>query len=162
MWDEICRYLPTFPSAVVTGIDRAGYPFSVQCHPEPDSAARVLRLVLPDYVGFQRGPAGLLCHMHDERLWNLRSFIVRGTLEKDSLGWLFRPEQFIPGAGLGGMLGLIKFLRDGRRTADQYLKKRGMARPQVAWDEIHATWAAVKERRLMNAANRSLKTRSEA
>lgn len=148
MWDEICKYLPTFPSAVVTGIDRSGYPFSVRCHPEPDAEAQVLRLNLPEYPGIQTGPAGLLCHMHDEYLWNLRSFIVRGMLERDSQGWLFRPKQFIPGAGAGGIITLIKFLRDGRRTAAHYLKKRGMARPKVAWDDIHATWAVVKERNL--------------
>lgn len=145
MWDELVKYLSTYRSAVVTGIDPSGYPFSVRCQPEPDAGVRVLRVVVPEYANIQPGPAGLLCHTHDEQLWNLRSFIVRGTLEQDPQGWLFRPGQFIPGAGIGGMIGMIKFLRGGRRTAEQYLQKRGLARPEIAWEDIHATWAEVKK-----------------
>lgn len=154
MWDEICKYLPTYSSAVVTGIDQSGYPFSVRCVPELDAGARVLRVALPGYSGIREGPAGLLCHMHDEQLWNLKSFVVRGSLEQDSQGWLFRPRQFIPGAGIGGTIGMINFLRDGRRTAEQYLKKRGLARPKIAWEDIHATWTAVKELRNMAHTNK--------
>ncbi len=154
MWDEIARYLPTYASAVVTGIDQSGYPFSVRCVPEVDAKTRVLRLVLPGYCGIHVGPAGLLCHMHDEQLWNLKSFIVRGSLEQDSQGWLFRPRQFIPGAGIGGTIGMINFLRDGRRTTEQYLKKRGLARPKIAWEDIDATWAEIEKARNMAQTNK--------
>lgn len=155
MWGELCKYLPTYPNAVVTGIDGSGYPFSVRCRPELDAGARVLRVVLPAYASIQPGSAGLLCHMHDEQLWNLRSFIVRGSLEQDSQGWLFRPRQFIPGAGIGGIIGMVKFLQDGRRTAQQYLNKRGLARPKIAWDDIHAIWAEVKKNRAAMKSNQS-------
>ena len=64
--------------------------------------------------------------------------------EKDAQGWLFRPQQLIPGAGIGGLIGMLKFLRDGRRNARQYLDKRGLARPSIAWDQIHALWAEIK------------------
>ncbi len=152
MWDELYKYLPTYPGAVVTDIGRSGYPFSIRCRPEHDAGARVLRVLLPEYADIQPGPAGLLCHTHDEQLWNLKSVLVRGSLEQDSKGWLFRPQQFIPGAGIGGMIGMIKFLRDGRRTTKQYLNKRGLTRPTIAWEEIHATWAEVKKIRALGAS----------
>jgi len=31
MWDEMLGHLPDFESAVLTGIDAEGYPYSVRC-----------------------------------------------------------------------------------------------------------------------------------
>lgn len=147
MWDDIVEHLPDFGSAVLTSVDAKGYPFSVRCKPEIDAGARVLRVQVPEYAAIQPGRAGLLCHKHDERLWNLKSFIVRGSLERDAQGWLFRPQQFIPGAGIGGMIAIMKFMLDGKRTAQQYLDKRGLARPNIPWDRIHALWAEIRRAR---------------
>ena len=33
MWTEIRRYLRRYPSAVLSGLDSAGRPFSLRCHP---------------------------------------------------------------------------------------------------------------------------------
>ena len=86
MWAEIVKYLPTFETAVLSGTDATGYPFSVRCAPRPDHAAQVLHVAVPPGADLRPGPAGLLCHSHDERYWNLRSFNVRGTLEHDAGG----------------------------------------------------------------------------
>ena len=137
------KHLADFPNAVLTGVDSAGYPFSVRCKPEPDAGAQVLRVQLPDGTGIQPGPAGLLYHRHDEWLWNLKSFVVRGTLELDDRGWILRAQQFIPGAGVGGWLGKMQFLRMGRRNTKRYLERRGLPRPNIPWDEIEALWAQV-------------------
>jgi len=128
MWSEIIRYLPEFKSAVLTGLDEAGYPFSVRCQPHADLSRYVLRAQVPEGCGIQPGPASLLCHKHDERLWNLRSFVLRGTLERDEQGWLLRPRQFIPGMGIGGLMGYVRYIRKCRRTARQYLEQRGLSR----------------------------------
>jgi hypothetical protein len=144
MWDDIVKHLPDFASAVLTGVDAEGYPCSVRCKPEIDTGARVLRVQVPEYAAIQLGCAGLLCHRHDEQLWNLKSFLVRGFLEKDAHGWLFRPQQFTPGAGIGGMIAIMQFMLAGKRTAQQYLDKRGLARPSIPWDRIRALWAEVR------------------
>ena len=89
------------------------------------------------------GPATLLCHSHDENLWNLKSFLVRGVLAKDDGGWSFEPGQFIPGAGIGGLPAMLRFFIGSRRNAGRYLKKRGLARPRIPWDEINAAKRAV-------------------
>jgi hypothetical protein len=141
MWSEIKRYLPRFKSAVLTGLDAGGRPFSLRCKPQPDVAGG-LRLDLPGELPFEPGPACLLFHSHDERLWNLLSFVLRGTLETDPQGWVFHPEQFIPGMGIGGLMSFVRFLRHGRRTTRRYLAKRGLPRPRVPWDE----WQAVFDR----------------
>jgi hypothetical protein len=114
MWREIEKHLPEFPSAVITGVDPAGFPVSARCRPQVDAAERVLRVQLPPGTGLQPGPAGLLCHTHDERLWNLKSFLVRGVLERDALGWRLR------------------------RNAQRYLEQRGWPRPRVPWGELKA------------------------
>jgi len=138
MWDDIKKYLPDFESAVLTGVDAEGYPFSVRCQPEADDAAQVLRVQLPAGIPLQPGPAGLLCHRHDENLWKLRSFLVRGTLSQDEKGWKFQPLRFIPGAGIGGLPATVRFFTGSRRNASRYLKKRGLARPRIPWDDINA------------------------
>jgi hypothetical protein len=135
MWTEINRYLPKFKSAVLSGLDANGRPFSLRCWSQPNDVGE-LRLELPAYIPLEAGSASLLCHSHDERLWNLLSFVLRGRLEKEGQAWVFRPEQFIPGAGIGGLLSYVRFLRDGRRTTRRYLQKRGLTRPRVPWQEM--------------------------
>jgi hypothetical protein len=145
MWDEIVKHLVDFSSAVLTGVDEAGYPFSIRCKPEPDVAEQVLHVQVPEYTNIQPGSAGLLCHKHDEQLWNLKNFMLRGSLESSVHGWIFRPQRFIPGAGIGGLLGMVRFLRSGRRIAKRYLDKRGLEHPVIPWDRVHALWAEVKK-----------------
>ena len=151
MWADISRYLPKFNSAVLSGLDTAGRPFSVRCHTQADSANQVLRLQT-DAVGFAQwaaplepGPACLLFHKHDDRLWNLLSFVVRGTLERNEQGWALRPVQFIPGVGIGGLMSYVRFLVDGRRTTNRYLRKRGLARPSIPWHEWQEVFDQAKE-----------------
>jgi hypothetical protein len=144
MWADITKHLYEFESAVLSGLDEAGYPFSVGCRPYPDaSGAEVLRAWLPADAALRPGPASLLCHRHDENLWHLKSFLVRGVLKKDAGGWSFQPVRFIPGIDVGGLPGMLRFFVGSRRNAARYLKKRGLARPRVAWDEINAAKKAV-------------------
>lgn len=138
MWDEILKYLPKFESAVLTGVDAEGYPFSVRCRPRANEEARVLRAQLPEDVSIRPGRASLLCHEHDENLWNLRSFLVRGDLRRDGLEWSFYPNTFVPGVAVGGLRGMVQFVVGSRRTTNRYLRKRGMSRPVVPWKEINA------------------------
>jgi hypothetical protein len=142
VWDEILRHLPDFESAVLTGIDAEGYPYSVRCRPQPD--ARVLRVQLPSYVPVRPGPASLLCHRHDENLWNLKSFLVRGTLAREDGTWIFRPGRFISGAGIGGPMGMVRFVTGSRMNARRYLQKRGLPRPRIPWDEVNAIKAQAR------------------
>src|SRR5438094_882171 len=104
MRNEIGKHLRGFRSAVLTGLDRDGYPASVRCVPRFDVVRHLIDVDVPTGVGLRPGPACLLCHRHDERLWNLKSFVARGTLEQDDRGWHLRPTQFVPGMGIGGPL----------------------------------------------------------
>lgn len=142
MWDELRKHLPDFESAVLTGLDPEGYPFSVRCQPQME--AKSLRVELAQKCPIQTGPASILCHRHDENLWNLKSFLVRGTLEPDERGLIFRPRQFIPGAGIGGPMGMVSFISGSRRNAHRYLEKRGLPRPRIPWNEINAIKAEAK------------------
>jgi hypothetical protein len=97
MWHEVVRRLPRFSGAVLTGLDSDGDPVSVRCRPTLDQQAQVLRVLVPDGLGMVPGPAGLLCHQHDDQLWGLKSFVLRGTLERTGHGWVFRPHQLVRG-----------------------------------------------------------------
>jgi hypothetical protein len=133
MWPEISRRLPGFASAVLTALDAAGDPVSVRCQPTLDHHARVLRVAVPAGLGMVAGPAGLLCHHHDEQLWGLRSFLLRGTLERTGHGWVFRPGQLVPGMDTTALSNL-RLLRNVRRTARRYLAARGLPRPTIPWE----------------------------
>jgi hypothetical protein len=135
--DEAARYLPWFSSAVLSGTDAEGHPCSVRCHPVPGESTRLPRFEF-DGADIQPVPASLLCHGHDERLWNLRSFLVRGRLERGEKTWTFDCGKFISGGGVGGPWGAVRAMLGMRRTASAYLKKRGLARPRVPWAEIKA------------------------
>ncbi len=138
MWDDILKHLPNFESAVLTGVDVNGYPYSIRCQSRPDEEARTLRAQLPEDVAIQPGRASLLCHEHDENLWNLKSFMVRGDLRQDGPEWSFYPRALVPGAAVGGMMGLVRFVINSRRTTNRYLKKRGLSRPVVPWKTLKA------------------------
>jgi len=144
VWDEITRHLAGFESAVLTGLDAGGYPYSVRCQPRPDPDARNLRIRLPDHAPIQPGPASLLCHRHDENLWNLKSFLVRGTLVREGEAWAFHQRRFVPAAGIGGPLGVLRFVVGSRGNAKRYLKRRGLSRPRIPWKEINAIKARVR------------------
>jgi len=141
MWSEIVKEMTDFSAAVLTSVDASGYPFSIRCKPNPDPVAQVLRVQLPEHIQFRPGPAGLLYHKHDESLWNLKSLTLRGLLEQDAQGWFLRPLKYTPGAGIGGLAAMVKFVQEGRRSANQYLVKRNLPRPVIAWNTVHAMWA---------------------
>lgn len=145
MWDEVVKESAAFGSAVLTGIDERGYPVSIRCVPVVDPTGQErLVIELPSGVEFSSGRAGLLYHRHDEDLWNLRSFIVRGRLDLGGEGTAaFTPERFVGGAGIGGIRGMLRFVRGGRRTAKRYLAHRGLERPKIQWAWVKGLWAEV-------------------
>ena len=147
MWASIVRHIPSFASAVLSAIDPDGYPASVRCRPRLERAAGLLWLDLPAEPALLSGPASLLCHSHDECLGSLRSCALVGALRRDQQGamWSFVPARFIPGAGIDGLLGGIRFVVHGRRVAAQYLARRGLNRPQVDWDELQALLTAGRD-----------------
>ncbi len=136
MWLEIARYLPEFPSGVLTAFDAAGLPCSQRVHPELDTASQVLRFQAAPGLDIQPGSACLLCHRHDDKLWNLKSFVVQGELARGESGWVLKPERFIPGMGIGGAASYIHFVTNGRKNTAAYLKKRGLPRPKVNWEQV--------------------------
>ncbi len=139
VWAEVRRHLRGFSSPVLTGVDGDGYPFSIRCAPELDETQQVLRVSLPGWTRIRPGPASMLCHVHDHLLWDLRSFMVRGTLEPTGGDtWLFRPSRFVRGIGIGGLAGLVRFSLIKRRAARRYLQRRGLARPTIDWAQLKA------------------------
>jgi hypothetical protein len=146
MWAEVRRHLRGFSSPVLTGVDSDGYPVSIRCAPELAETEQVLRVWLPGWTGIRQGPASLLCHEHNPLLWDLRSFMVRGTLEPTGgETWLFRPTRFVPGVGIGGLAGMVRFALGKRRAARRYLERRGLARPRIDWAQLKALQARARQ-----------------
>ena len=146
MWAEVRQHLRGFSSPVLTGVDGDGYPFSIRCVLELDETQQVLRLSLPGSTRIGPGPASLLCHGHNDLLWDLRSFMVRGTLEPTGgETWLFRPSRFVPGIGTGGVAGMVRFALAKRRAAGRYLGRRGMPRPRIDWAQLKVLQARARQ-----------------
>jgi hypothetical protein len=138
------RSLEAFPDAVLTGLDAAGFPFSLRCTPQPDHRQQLLQAPIPPGIDILPGPAGLLCHRHNERLWGLKNFVLLGHLELQGTDWFFHPARFIPGNGFGGLLGDIRLIFKARATARRYLEKRGLTRPEIPWAAIKALQAEAR------------------
>jgi hypothetical protein len=140
VWDKLRQALALFPSVVLSWVDSDGYPVSVRISPEPIAGAEVLRFSPPAGLELRAGPASVLGHSHNEQTWNLKSFLARGRLEQDEAGWAFRPLAFIPGTGVGSPLDQLKPTLRLRPTAKRYLKRRGLARPAIPWDNIKRSY----------------------
>ncbi len=133
MWTDAAKRLNKFPEAVVTVTDADGYPASVRVTTRTyDASTGELPVPLPDAVRASTGPANLLCHTHDEKLWSLDMLTIKGSLEKRDGAWVFRSESFEPPSRLA----VVDFVRRARRSAQRYLDKRGLPRPTVNWASI--------------------------
>ena len=122
-----------FSSAVLVATDDAGRPWLTRVRPQPDAASRTLQIVVSEEERIRPGRASLLCHSHDERLWSLRSAAVVGALDGAGTDWTFTPERVL-GSG-GGPLGVVRQLRDLRRSSSGYLSRRGLTPPPIPWAE---------------------------
>ena len=146
MWAEIRLHLGGFSSPVLTGVDGDGYPFSVRCTVSLDETQQALRVSLPAWIRIRQGPAGLLCHGHNDLLWDLHSFLARGTLEPiGGETWVFRPSRLVPGMGIGGLAGMARFALAKRRAARRYLQRRGLARPKIDWAVLKTVQAKARQ-----------------
>jgi hypothetical protein len=144
MWAEISEKVSKFESLVLTGLDQDGFPFSLRCRPQADPVRQRFLLDVPAGIPIQQGRASLLGHSHNEQMWNLKSFLVRGRLEEKDGVWALYPEGYFSGdaASPGEM---FKKLRQARGTSKRYLEQRGLSRPKIPWDEIRRLWAEAKE-----------------
>ncbi len=145
MWNEIVKHLGKFPSAVLTGIDADGYPFSLRCTPQLDDSRKVLLIARSGAALIQTGPAGLLCHSHNDQLWEIKSIQILGRLEQAGQNWVLHPERFIPGGGIQGQISQMQILWKARSDAKKYLQKRGLPWPKVRWEGFQATKAEARQ-----------------
>ena len=150
---ETVRRLPTYRSAVLCSLDEEGTPSLRRVRPTADAVQRVF-LLDGDVEPLRAGPASLLCHSHDERLWKLRSMVCLGRLEPRDGGWVFTPTRFVPGAGTDPLT-LLRMIRQNRRNAREYLERRQQPRPKIPWHQYaavrHGRAAAPTARRCSDA-----------
>jgi hypothetical protein len=135
VWAEAAKWLGKFDEAVVTGVGADGYPISVRVNTRDyDATTGTLAVAFPPALAVVDGPANVLAHSHDEKLWKLNMIQIKGHLERRDDGWMFQSTKFDAPAKLA----FVQFLRSNSASAQKYLDKRGLARPAV-------NWAAVKE-----------------
>ena len=135
MWAEAAKWLNKFDETVLTGVDAAGYAVSIRVDPAKyDATTGTLPAVFPTGLNVVEGPANLLSHSHDDKMWHLNMIQVKGRLERRNDGWVFQSAHF----DAPSKLALVQFLKGASASAQKYLDKRGLKRPPV-------NWAAVKE-----------------
>ena len=138
-WKRAKKDLAKYPEAVLNAVDAGGRGVSVrQLQLAFDAQRGTLPVTLPESLGVVEGPASLLAHYHDEQLWNLRSMLIKGRLERRDGAWVFVAGSYRPNTPMD-------FLRGTRVAARKYLERRGLPRPKPAYDVI---------RRLFDEASR--------
>ena len=138
MWSSLVRHSRPFESAVLTIVGAAGYPVSVRCRPRIQAESKRIEVQLPDWLEAAEGAASLLYHRHDDKIFKMKDFLLRGRLEQQKDRWIFVPVAMIPGIlGLGPRAALRNFLR-WRRNTRRYFERRSVAKPRVPWDRINA------------------------
>ena len=117
----------------MTVVDADGYAVSLrQMAPRYDAQTGELPVMLPETLGVTAGPANLLCHYHDEKLWNLDAIQIKGRLGRRWGSWVFVSSAFTPPAS-GQIRTLRQFGKRARASAKNHLEKRGLERPSLNW-----------------------------
>jgi hypothetical protein len=141
VWAEAAKWLNKFDEAVLTVLDTDGYPASVRVDPATyDAATGELRAILPDALNAAEGPANLMAHYHDEKMWNIKNTTVKGQLVMRDGAWMFVSTGF----DAPSKLAMLLFVKSARASGQKYLDKRGLQRPQVKWAPIKEITARVK------------------
>lgn len=138
MWSEAAKQLAEFPEVVLTAVDPTGYPVSVrQTTQRYDPATGELSVVWPPGLPVAEGPAAVLCHSHNENLWDIKQLRIKGKLERRADQWVFTSTDFRrpPRSQLTVFWCLS---RDMRRAARRYLDRRGLEMPQVNFEALRA------------------------
>jgi len=141
---EAAKWISKFSEGVVTALDSAGYPVSVrQTSLAYDAATGTIPVTIPEALDAVEGPASLLCHFHDEQLWNLSAIQLRGRVEKRSGQWVFVTTAFTPPS-------MWQMVKNVRASTKKYLADRGLvgdAAPVVNYVAIERLWALVEQRK---------------
>jgi len=136
VWAEAANWLAKFPEAVVTAVDAEGYPVSVrQTAPRYDAETGQMSVTWPAGIAVAEGPASVLCHSHDEKVWNIKAMQIKGRLERRAGDWVFISTAFTAPPGM--LITFWRLSRTGRAAARRYLDKRGLTAPAVNWDAIN-------------------------
>ncbi len=139
MWAKAAKAVAGFSEGVVTAFDSHGMPISVRQLSLPyDATSGRMAVTIPDALDATAGPASLVCHFHDDAMWNMRAIQLKGRIERDGASWVFVTTSFTPPS-------MIAMIRGIHRSANQYLAKRNLPRPKVAFDVIDRLWEQVKK-----------------
>lgn len=131
MWNKAAKDLSEYAEAVVNLMDADGFPLSVrQVAPRFDPEQGTMPLLIPASLRPTAGPASLLAHFHNNQLWQLKAMLIRGRVEQRGDTWTFVGSEYKPRSVWGQF-------KDVKRAVEQYLSKRGLARPKIAYDVIH-------------------------
>jgi hypothetical protein len=143
MWNEAAGWLAKYPEVVVSALDVDGYPFSTRQSSERyDAATGVLPVALPEVIRPSGGAANLLCHSHDESLWNLSAVHVRGTLKRTGDTWVFVSSAFAPPQRLA----LWHLSTRMRSASRRYRAQRPQQAADVNWTAIAQIWKEIRAR----------------
>jgi len=144
VWAEAAKWLSKFDEAVLTSVDSEGYPVSIRVNPRDyDAATGTLPASFPSASPVVEGPANVLAHSHDEKLWHLNMIQIKGRLESRDGDWVFQSMNF----DAPSKLAFVEFLRANSAAAHKYLDKRGLKRPPVNWSAVKEIQRRAKARR---------------
>jgi Pyridoxamine 5'-phosphate oxidase len=128
------RQFARYRSAVLAALDEQGNPCLIRLRPEIDADSGTFLLDLPSGEPVRSGPASLLCHSHDAKLWNLSSLVVVGRLEEQNGRWALTCDRYVPGMSRNPLRAL-SMVRHCRQVSRGYLQRRQLPTPSVRWTE---------------------------
>jgi len=141
-WAEAAKCLAKYPDVVVTACDVDGYPISVrQATSAYDAVTGEMPVPLAEALRPAPGPAGLLCHSHNEKLWNQTTLTVKGRLERREDNWVFVGTAFTPPS----LLAIPQMIKRARASTNRYIANRKLEAPQINWAAIAEAWRRVKQ-----------------
>lgn len=139
MWKRAKKDLGKYPEVVVNAKDAEGRGVSVRQRTVVfDEATGTLPVSLPSTLGVVPGPATVLGHFHDEKVWNMHSMSIKGMLEQRGGQWVFVASSYVPAK-------IMDFLKGTRVSARKYLDRRGLPWPKPNYEVIHRLFKEAAE-----------------
>jgi hypothetical protein len=139
LYDDLAAILEEYPSAVISLVGDDGYPLSLRCNLILNHADAIFNIQLPANLPLADGEASLLCHSHNEQLFDLRSVTIEGRLEKTGDMWQFHATKMTQVMGRSKFLEFIQdVIIKPRRNTKKYLRKANLPRPKISWARLKA------------------------
>ena len=129
---------------MISLIDDRGYPYSIISKFDLKETEGYLEILKPKSLRQKLTPDQKACvifHRFNDRIdWSsIEQIMLRGVVNERENKLIFTP-QHVSGFSMKGVKDRVKFLLEGRSATSEYLRRKGMKKPDLGYKPDPAFW----------------------